>query len=223
MVIKNILIKFINTIKQFKMELLQNASDIDTKSNKLRNYLNDIEKLIKNNSGYAINEIKKKINKENIHILTEHRKYMNYFITIYNFEKFSKDLEIILGIASRAIEILNLIDNIYKINITKEIQKRKNYNILNIKIKDLYKNNYPFIVNELLQIIYEFYFKEKNMEFATIKLQEIIQQSPDVININSANAIEGNFILKFCNHYQMDDIDKIKYIKEGLEKINFDI
>ena len=72
-----------------------------------------------------------------------------------------------------------------------------------------------------MQIIYEFYFKEKNMEFATIKLQEIIQQSPDVININSANAIEGNFILKFCNHYQMDDIDKIKYIKEGLEKINF--
>ena len=95
-------------------------------------------------------------------------------------------MEIILGIASRAIEILNLIDNIYKINITKEIQKRKNYNILNIKIKDLYKNNYPFIVNELLQIIYEFYFKEKNMEFATIKLQEIIQQSPDVINMNSA-------------------------------------
>ena len=74
-----------------------------------------------------------------------------------------------------------------------------------------------------MQIIYEFYFKEKNMEFATIKLQEIIQQSPDVININSANAIEGNFILKFCNHYQMDDIDKIKYIKEGLEKINFDL
>ena len=223
MFIKNILIKFINTINQFKMELLQNASDIDTKSNKLRNYLNDVEKLLKNNSGYTINEIKKKINKENIHILTEHRKNMNYFISIYNFEKFNKDLEIIFGIASRAIEILNLIDNIYKINITREIQKRQSYNILNIKIKDLYKNNYPFIINELLQIIYEFYFKEKNMEFATIKLQEIIQQSPDVININSANAIEGNFILKFCNHYQMDDIDKIKYIKEGLEKINFDL
>jgi hypothetical protein len=56
------------------------------------------------------------------------------------------------------------------------------------------------------------------MEFATIKLQEIIQQSPNVVNINSANAIEGNFILKFCNHYQMDDIDKIKYIKDAVEK-----
>ena len=29
MFIKNILIKFINTIEQFKMEFLQNASDID--------------------------------------------------------------------------------------------------------------------------------------------------------------------------------------------------
>ena len=166
------------------------------------------------------NEIKKKLNKEDIRILNEHRKNMNYFISLYNFQKFSKDLEIIIGIATRAIEILNLVDNIYKINIAKEIQKRKRYNILNIKIKDLYKNNYPFVVNELLQIIYEFYFKEKNMDFASIKLQEIIQASPNVININSANAIEGNFILKFCNHFQMDDIDRIKYIKEAIEKIN---
>ena len=223
MFIKNILIKFINTIEQFKMEFLQNASDIDTKSNKLRNYLNDIEQFLKNNSEYAINEIKKKLNKEDIRILNEHKKNMNYFISLYNFEKFSKDLEIIMGMSKRAIEILNLIDNIYKINIAKEIQKRKRYNMLNIKMKDLYKNNYPFIVNELLQIIYEFYFKEKNMDFASIKLQEIIQASPNVIDINSANAIEGNFILKFCNHYQMDDIDKIKYIKEAVEKIKLNL
>ena len=223
MFIKNILIKFINTLDQFRMEFLQNASNIETKSNRLRNYLNDIELLLKNNSGYAINEIKKKLNKEDIRILNEHRRNMNYFISIYNFEKFSNDLDIVIGIASRGIEILNLIDNIYKINIAKEIKKRKRFNILNIKMKDLYKNNYPFIINEILQIIYEFYFKEKNMEFATIKLQEIIQQSPNVININSANAIEGNFILKFCNHYQMDDIDKIKYIKEAIEKINLNL
>ena len=121
MFIKNILIKFINTIEQFKMEFLQNASDIDTKSNKLRNYLNDIEQFLKNNSEYAINEIKKKLNKEDIRILNEHKKNMNYFISLYNFEKFSKDLEIIMGMAKRAIEILNLIDNIYKINIAKEI------------------------------------------------------------------------------------------------------
>ena len=223
MFIKNILIKFISIINQYKMELLQNAANIETKSNKLRNYLNDIEIFIKNNSGYALNEIKKKLNKEDIRILNEHRKNMNYFISLYNFEKFSKDLDIIRGISTRALEILNLINNIYGINIAKEIQKRKRYNILNIKMKDLYKNNYPFIVNELLQIIYEFYFKEKNMEFATIKLQEIIQQSPNIININAANAIEGNFLLKFCNHYQMDDIDKIKYIKEAIEKINLNL
>ena len=223
MFIKNILIKFINTIKQYKMELLQNASDIDTKSNKLRNFLNDIEQFLKNNSAYTINEIKKQLSKEDNLILKEHKKNLNYFISIFNFEKFNKELEIILGIAKRAIEILNLMDNIYKINIAKEIQKRKRYNMLNIKIKDLYKNNYPFILNELLQIIYEIYFKEKSMEFATIKLQEIIQQSPHVVNINSANAIEGNFILKFCNYYQMDDIDKIKYIKEGIEKINLNL
>ena len=223
MFIKNILIKFINTIKQYKMELLQNASDIDTKSNKLRNFLNDIEQFLKNNSAYTINEIKKQLSKEDNIILKEHKKNLNYFISIYNFEKFSKELDIILGVAKRAIEILNLLDNIYKINIAKEIQKRKHYNMLNIKIKDLYKNNYPFILNELLQIIYEIYFKEKNMEFATIKLQEIIQQSPNVVNINSANAIEGNFILKFCNNIPMDDIDKIKYIKEAIEKINLNL
>ena len=223
MFIKNILIKFINTLNQYKMEFLQNASDIDTTSNKLRNYLNDIEMFLENNSKYTINEIKKNLSKEDIYILKEHKKTLNYFISIYNFEKFSKDFDIIIGIAQRAIEILNLLDNIYKINISKEIQKRKKYNMLNIKIKDLYKNNYPFILNELLQIIYEYYFKEKSMEFATIKLQEIIQQSPHIININSASAIEGNFLLKFCNYYQMDDIDKISYIKEALEKINLSL
>ena len=223
MFIRNILIKFINTLNQYKMEFLQNASDIDTKSNKLRNYLNDIEIFLENNSKYTINEIKKNLNKEDIYILKEHKKTLNYFISIYNFSKFSKDFDIILGIAKRAIEILNLLDNIYKINIAKEIQKRKKYSMLNIKIKDLYKNNYPFILNELLQIIYEYYFKEKSMDFATIKLQEIIQQSPNIVNINSVSAIEGNFLLKFCNYYQMDDIDKISYIKEAIEKINLSL
>ena len=223
MFIRNILIKFINTLNQYKMEFLQNASDIDTKSNKLRNYLNDIEIFLENNAKYTINEIKKNLSKEDIYMLKEHKKTLNYFISIYNFQKFNKDFDIINGIAKRAIEILNLLDNIYKINIAKEIQKRKKYNMLNIKIKDLYKNNYPFILNELLQIIYEYYFKEKSMDFATIKLQEIIQQSPNIININSASAIEGNFLLKFCNYYQMDDIDKISYIKEAIEKINLSL
>ena len=223
MFIRNILIKFVNSINQYKMELLQKSSDIDTLSNKLRNCLNDVEQFIKNNSPYTINEIKKKLSKEDIQVLDQHKKNLNYFLKIYSFEKFSKDLNIIIGIAKRGIEILNLVDNVYKIDIAKEIQKRKRYNILNIKIKDIYKNNYPFIISELLQIIYEFYFKEKSMEFATIKLQEIIQQSPNVVNINSANAIEGNFILKFCNHYQMDDIDKIKYIKDAVEKINLNL
>ena len=223
MFIRNILIKFINTLNQYKMEFLQNASDIDTKSNKLRNYLNDIEIFLENNSKYTINEIKKNLSKEDIYILKEHKKTLNYFISTYNFEKFSKDFDIIIGIAKRAIEILNLLDNIYKINIAKEIQKRKKYTMLNIKIKDLYKNNYPFILNELLQIIYEYYFKEKSMDFATIKLQEIIQQSPNIVNINSVSAIEGNFLLKFCNYYQMDDIDKISYIKEAIEKINLSL
>ena len=223
MFMRNILIKFINTLNQYKMEFLQNASDIDTKSNKLRNYLNDIEIFLENNSKYTINEIKKNLSKEDIYILKEHKKTLNYFISTYNFEKFSKDFDIIIGIAKRAIEILNLLDNIYKINIAKEIQKRKKYTMLNIKIKDLYKNNYPFILNELLQIIYEYYFKEKSMDFATIKLQEIIQQSPNIVNINSVSAIEGNFLLKFCNYYQMDDIDKISYIKEAIEKINLSL
>ena len=223
MFIKNMLIKFTNSVNQFKMDLLQNAADITSKANKLNNYINDIEQFLKNNSGYAINEIRKRLSKEENMILNEHRRNLNYFISLFNFEKFSNDLEIIIGIAHRAIEVLNLLDNIYKINISKEIQKRKSYNILNIKIKDLYKNTYPFVVNELLQIIYEFYFKEKNMEFASIKLQEIIYQSPNIINKNSASAIEGNFILKFCNHYQLDDIDKIKYIKEALEKINLNL
>ena len=223
MFIRNILIKFINTLNQYKMEFLQNASDIDTKSNKLKNYLNDIELFLENNAKYTINEIKKNLSKEDIYILKEHKKTLNYFISIYNFAKFSKDFDIIIGMANRAIELLNLLDNIYKINIAKEIQKRKKYNMLNIKIKDLYKNNYPFILNELLQIIYEYYFKEKSMDFATIKLQEIIQQSPNIVNINSATAIEGNFLLKFCNYYQMDDIDKISYIKEALEKINLSL
>ena len=220
MFIKNMLMKFINSVNEFKMELLQNAADITSKANKLKNYINDIELFLKNNSGYTINEIRKKLTKEENLILNEHRKNLNYFIALFNFEKFSSDLDIILGIAKRAIEVLNLLDNIYKVNISKEIQKRKSYSILDIKIKDVYKNNYPFVVNELLQIIYEFYFKEKNMEFATIKLQEIIYQSPNIINKNSAYAIEGNFLLKFCNYYQLDDIDKIKYIKEALEKIN---
>ena len=47
------------------------------------------------------------------------------YFSFYDIKILSKDLEIIIGIATRAIEILNLVDNIYKINIAKEIQKRK--------------------------------------------------------------------------------------------------
>lgn len=223
MFIKNMLIKFINTINQYKIEFLQHASDITSKSNKLKNHLNDLDKFLNNNSGYIINEVKKRLNPEEQNILTYHKKNISYFVSIFNFEKFSNDLDEIINISKRVIEILNFVDSIYKININRELEKRKSYNILDIKIKDLFKGNYPFVINELLQIIFEVYIKEKNMEFASIKIQEIIQQCPDIVNENDANAIEGNFILKFCKYNQMDNIDKIKYIKEALEKINLNL
>ena len=223
MFIKNMLIKFINDINQYKIELLQQAADISSKSNKLRNHLNDIDQFLNNNSGYTINEIKKKLSIEEQNILNNHKKTLNYFLSIFNFEKFNNDLDIIINIANRVIELLTFLDTIYKINITKELQRRKSYNILNIKIKDLFRGNYPFIINELLQIIFELYITEKNMEFASIKIQEIIQQCPNIINRNEANAIEGNFILRFCNYNEMDNIDKIKYLKVGLEKINLNL
>ena len=223
MFIKNMLIKFINTINQYKIEFLQQASDITTKSNKLKNYLNDIDKFLNSNGGYIVNEVKKRLTVEEQNILTYHKKNISYFISIFNFEKFNNDLDEIINISKRVIEILNFVDNIYKININRELEKRKSYSILDIKIKDLFRGNYPFVINELLQIIFEVYIKEKNMEFASIKLQEIIQQCPEIVNENDANAIEGNFILKFCKYNQMDNIDKIKYIKEALEKINLNL
>ena len=223
MFIKNMLIKFINTINQYKIEFLQQASDITTKSNKLKNYLNDIDKFLNSNSGYVVNEVKKRLNFEEQNILTYHKKNISYFISIFNFEKFSNDLDEIINISKRVIEILNFVDSIYKININRELEKRKSYSILDVKIKDLFRGNYPFVINELLQIIFEVYIKEKNMDFASIKIQEIIQQCPDIVNENDANAIEGNFILKFCKYNQMDNIDKIKYIKQALEKINLNL
>ena len=223
MFIKNMLIKFINSINQYKMDYLQHASDISSKLNKLKNYLNDIDQFLNNNSGFTINEIKKRLDLEEQNILNYHKKNVNYFISLFNFEKFSNDLNEIINIANRLIEILDFIDSIYRINITKELKKRKSYNILDVKIKDLFRGKYPFVINELLQIIFELYLKEKNMEFASIKIQEIIQQCPNIVNKNDANAIEGNFKLKFCNYNQMDNIDKIKYIKEALEKINLNL
>ena len=223
MFIKNLLIKFINTINQYKIDFLQQASDITSKSNKLKNYLNDIDQFLNNNSGYIINEVKRKLSIEEQNILNQHKIFLNYFLSIFNFQKFANDLDIIVSIANRIIEILNFLDTIYRINITRELKERKSYNALKIKIKDLFKGNYPFVINELLQIIYELYLKEKNMEFASIKIQEIIQQCPNIVNKNDANAIEGNFILKFCNYNEMDNIDKIKYIKEAIEKINLNL
>ena len=173
MIIKNMLIKFINNINQYKIELLQNAADISTKLNKYKNYLNDIEQFFNNNSLYSINEIKKKLTLVENNILNYHKKTMHYFLSTFNFEKFSNDLEIIINIANRLIEILNFMDMIYKINITRELQRRKSYNILNIKIKDLFRGNYPFIINELLQIIFEIYRNEKNMEFASLKYKRL--------------------------------------------------
>ena len=223
MFIKNMLIKFIHTINQYKIDLLQNASDITTKSNKFKNYLKDVDQFINNNSEFEINEIKKKLNKEEQDILIDHKKTLKYYMSVFNFEKFSEELEEIINITKRIIEILNFIDAIYRINITNELKKRKSYNILNIKVKDIFKGNYPFIINELLQIIYEFYLNENSMEFASIKMQEIIQECPNIINKSDANAIEGNFILKFCNYNEMNNIDKIKYVKEAIEKINLNL
>jgi len=221
--IKNMLIKFINIINQYKNDLLQNASDIASKSNKLKNNLNDIELFLNNNSAYTINEIKRKLSAEDQNILNNHKKNLKYYISIFNFENLNNELNVIISITNRIIEIINFMETIYRIDITKELKKRKSYNILNIKIKNLFKGDYPFIVNELLQIIFELYLREKNMEFASIKIQEIIQQCPAIINKNDANAIEGNFILKFCNYNQIDNIDKIKYIQEAIEKINLNL
>ena len=223
MFIKNMLMALINTINQNKLEFLQKASDIATRANKMRNYLNDMEHFLNNNSNYAINEIKKKLSPEENIILMRHKRYLNYFLSTYNFEKFDNDLDIIISIAKRIIEIMNFIEAIYRIDITKELKKRKSYNILNIKLKDLFIGNYPFVINELLQIIFEFYLREKNMEFATIKIQEIIQNCPNIVNKNDANAIEGNFILKFCNYNEMDNIDKRKFVQDAIEKINLNV
>ena len=223
MFIKNMLIKLINTINQKKLELLQNASDIAIKSNKLRNYFNDIEQFLNNNSSFTINEIKKKLNLEEQKILLNHKKCLHYHLSSFNFEKFEDELKIVINTAKRFIEILSFIDAVYQIDITKELKRRKSYNILNIKIKDLFRGNYPFVINELLQIIYEFYLTEKNMEFASIKINEIMQLCPNIVDKNDAKAIEGNFILKVCNYNEMDNIDKRKFVQEAIEKINLNL
>ena len=224
MFIKNMLIKFLNTINQYKIDLLQNTSNITITMNKFNtNSLNDIEQFLKNNSGYVINEVKKLLTPEMLDIINNHSKNLNYYNSTFNFQKFNNDLDIIICITNRIIEILNFMDTIYKINITPELKKRKSFNILNIKIKDLFRGNYPFVVNELLQIIFEFYLREKNMEFASIKIQEIIQQCPNIVNKSDANAIEGKFLLKFCNYNELDNLEKIKYIQEAVEKINLNL
>ena len=223
MFIKNMLIKFLNTINQYKIDLLQHTSNITINMNRFNNYLNDIDQFLKNNSGYAINEVKRQLNPEDQNIINNHRRILNYYNSTFNFQKFNNDLDIIISITNRIIEILNFMDTIYRINITEELKRRKSYNILNIKIKDLFRGNYPFVINEFLQIIFEFYLKEKNMEFASIKIQEIIQQCPNIVNKNDANAIEGNFLLKFCNYNELDNLDKIKYIQEAVEKINLNL
>ena len=223
MFIKNMLIKFLNTINQYKIDLLQHTSNITINMNKFNNYLNDIDQFLKNNSGYAINEVKRQLSPEDQNIINNHKRILNYYNSTFNFQKFNNDLDIIISITNRIIEILNFMDTIYKINITPELKRRKSYNILDIKIKDLFKGNYPFVISELLQIIFEFYLKEKNMEFASIKIQEIIQQCPNIVNKSDANAIEGNFLLKFCNYNELDNLDKIKYIQEAVEKINLNL
>ena len=223
MFIKNMLIKFLLTINQHKLDLLQHASDITSIFNKFKNYLNDVETFTNNNSEFAINEAKKILTEEQQNIITEHKKKLKYFLAIFDFEKFNDELDVIVRISKRLIEILNFLEAIYKINITNELKQRKNKNILNVKIKDIYKGNYPFIINELLQIIFEFYLKEKNIEFASNKIQEIIEQCPNIVNKKIAYAIEGNFILKNCNCNEMDNIDKIKYIKEAIEKIDLNL
>lgn len=67
----------------------------------------------------------KRLNFEEQNILTYHKKNISYFISIFNFEKFSNDLDEIINISKRVIEILNFVDSIYKININRELEKRK--------------------------------------------------------------------------------------------------
>ena len=221
--INNILTQFINFLNNKKMDILQKGTDLLRKSNELKNMLNIVEQIMNTNSGFEINEVKRILSKNSQDTLSNHKKVYNFISSIFNFEKFNNDIEKIINIAKRLKEILILLDNIYKINITKELHKRKCFSIMKLKIKDIFKGNYPFVINEILQIIFDIYSKEKNMESASMKLNELLTLCPNIISKKDANAIEGNYILRYCNNSDVDNIEIVKYKKEALEKINLSL
>ena len=224
MPIKNILIKLFNVFNILKMDLLQKASDLNSKCNQLKQSLEKIDGFISNNSTFLINEIKNKLNDNFQWMIKEHKQFEIYFMNLFNFEKLSENLELCKLLTQKIIEILSFVEKIYELDITKELSKRKNdcNKILKIKIKDLlYSKSNSFIVKDLLQIIYEIYLSNKNPETASVQLQKIIESFPNLVEKSEIDAIEGTFILKYCRYNKnLNNFDRHRFLKDAVEKIN---
>jgi hypothetical protein len=226
--LKNIFMSISLQIKSMKDSLFQRTNKID---GRIRKIISEINKKITNptqenkqrgsNGNYNpiqnMNNVNNMNNNNNNNISIDINSIPE-IANLFNFSNFQKEIEMILLLIDKLIELLAFIEMIYNTNSLKQILETKNLKeIIKIKFKDIFNKNMPYVIQTLLEEFFGVILNEFDYVTVGNKLNEMSRKCPDILNTNQIELIKANLLLKISKNIHQDEISRRNIINKAIQ------
>ena len=206
--IKSLLISLGLTIKSKKEDLIQKTSN-------LNNLFNRIQIEIKKS------EFFKKNNQNIFNILNQNEQddfNLKEINNLFDFKNISHDFDNLIKIIDKLIEILNFANIIYtNIEFKHQIERNKITEFYNLKFKDIFYNSNSFILQNILEEIFEIIIEKNDIESINNILSEMNKNCPSIISKNHIEIIRASLLIKLSNKINKDEVTKTNDIKRAIQ------
>ena len=135
-----------------------------------------------------------------------------------DFSNFQNEYENLLLLAQSIVELLSFAEIVYdNVSLKKSLERKKLYEIIDIKFKDLLNKNYPFVLKALLEELFDAILVDNDYYTVSNKLKLISSMCPHIVNKSEIELIQAGLLLKLSKTQRQDDITKMNNVNRAVK------